>query len=163
MLSLSFPGGPIISKMAEQGNPTAISLTAPMLHSKDDDFSFSGLKTEVLYYIRDHKVQKGSQTMKDLCAAFQSTVVKVLVKKTLKVAKEYDAQSVLLAGGVAANKLLRETLEKEIEDQLADVVFKTPDFEYCTDNAATIGAAALLAGKPAKSVFEVHADPNWEL
>lgn len=139
LLELPYPGGPEIEKNARGGNASAIAFPRPMIHDKNYDFSFSGLKTAVLYYVRDHK----NADPADVAASFQQAAVDVLVAKTIRAAKEYGARSVLLSGGVAANKLLRKTLEKE--SKKIDCAFFVPDFKYNQDNAAMIAAAGYMA------------------
>lgn len=163
MLELPYPGGPSVSRMAEHGNVGAIQFTSPMLKKDNFDFSFSGLKTEVLYYVQKHKVKAGSQACRDVCSAFQAAAVAVLVDKTIRAAKKFQVPSLLLAGGVAANRRLREHLAARAKEELPETTLFLPDLRYCTDNAAMIGAAALLTVTPAKSIFEVAANPNWEL
>src|SRR5258708_7213874 len=106
LLDLPYPGGPEIEKIAKHGDPAAIVFPRPMLHDKSYDFSFSGLKTSVLYYLRDHK--KANKA--DVAASFQQAAFDVLVTKTIRAARESDARSVMLSGGVAANRGLRARL-----------------------------------------------------
>lgn len=152
ILGLQYPGGPEISKYAKAGDPTNISLPSPMIDSKNFDFSFSGLKTAVLYYHRDNP----DTPLPDMCAAIENAIVDVLVKKTQKAVQHYNVQSVLVGGGVAANPLLRERLQQ------LDVPLYIPTPEYCTDNAAMIAAACQFHSEPAE-LFSFKADPNWEL
>lgn len=166
MLELGYPGGPIIAKEA-RGNKKISSqlllsqkltpyiprsssntfLPRPLLHSKDYNFSFSGLKTAVLYLVEKLKKQDISiKTMRPFIAKeFQDAVVDVLVAKTIRAAKEYNAKTVILGGGVAANNLLRETLAKEIKKQLPASSFRLPAIQFTGDNAAMIAAAAYLS------------------
>ena len=109
ILELPYPGGPEIEKNARKGNPEAVKFPRPMLHDKNYDFSFSGLKTAVLYYVRDHANARKSE----VAASFQQAVVDVLVAKTLRAANQFGAKSVLLSGGVAANQLLRRNMKQE--------------------------------------------------
>lgn len=156
ILGLQYPGGPEISKYAKGGDPTnyskGISLPSPMIDSKNFDFSFSGLKTAVLYYHRDNP----DTPLPDMCAAIENAIVGVLVKKTQKAVQQYAVKSVLVGGGVAANPLLRERLQQ------LDVPLYIPAPEYCTDNAAMIAAACQFYSEPAE-LFLFKADPNWEL
>ncbi len=138
MLDLPYPGGPEIQKFAAKGNPNAIKFPRPMLDKKNYEFSFSGLKTSVLYYLRDNP--KANRA--DVAASFQQAVIDVLVKKTMRAAEEFNAKSVLLCGGVSANKPLQESLK--VESQKLKINFIVPDFEFNTDNAAMIGAAAYI-------------------
>ncbi len=138
MLNLPYPGGPEIQKLAAKGNPKAIRFPRPMLNKPGYEFSFSGLKTSVLYYLRDNPNAK----KEDVAASFQQAAIDVLVKKTIRAAQEYKAKSVLLCGGVSANALLRKELK--VESEKLKVNFVVPDFEFNTDNAAMIGAAAYI-------------------
>lgn len=160
MLNLPYPGGPEVSKLAADGNPEAINFPRPMINNKDYNFSFSGLKTSVLYYLRDNpNVNKA-----DLCASFQQAAVEVLVTKTMRAVKEFGAKSVSLSGGVAANKHLRETLANTLKTH--GRAFYVPDFKLCTDNAEMIGLAAAFklhnGFKPVK-YNKIEADPNLSL
>jgi len=138
LLGLPYPGGPEIEKLAKNGNLKAINFPRPMLKDVNYDFSFSGLKTAVLYYLRDNpKAFKA-----DVAANFQQAVIDVLVGKTMRAAEQYKARSVLLCGGVSANRTLRESLRSKVEGFGSK--FFVPDFEYNTDNAAMIAAAAYI-------------------
>jgi N6-L-threonylcarbamoyladenine synthase len=144
MLKLPYPGGPEISKLALKGDPTAIDFPRPMLKDKGYEFSFSGIKTSVLYYLRDNPLTAKSSKLKaDLAASFQQAVIDVLVKKTMRAAKEFGAQTVFVCGGVAANKELRRQLSADCEKW--GIAFMAPANEYNTDNAAMIAPAAYLA------------------
>lgn len=167
ILGLEYPGGPAIARHAEHGNPQAISLPIPMLHSHDYRFSFSGLKTAVLYCARDHTKQKTySDTFRDdVCASFQNSVVTVLVKKTCAAAQRYSVKSVLMGGGVAANRALRESLAVATQQLPNKPHFYVAPLEYCTDNAAMIALAGFFQAKRKKFVspLSCDADPAWEL
>ncbi len=139
LLELPYPGGPEIEKIARKGDARAIDFPRPMMRDKNYDFSFSGLKTAVLYYLRSHKNADGA----DVAASFQQAAVDVLAAKTIRAAKEYGARSVLLSGGVASNKLLRKTLKKESER--IGCAFFVPDAAYNQDNAAMIATAGFMA------------------
>lgn len=153
ILGLQYPGGPEISKHGEKGKAT-IDFPRPMLDSDNYEFSFSGLKTAVLYYKRDNpKLNLGNA-----CASIEKAIVDVLIKKTKKAVEEYKIKTVMLAGGVSANKRLRRGFKK---------IFKTkntliPDLAHCTDQAAMVGAAA-ASKKKAADLFKISVDPNWEL
>ena len=139
MLELPYPGGPEIEKLAKLGDKTAVDFPRPMLHSPDFDFSFSGLKTAVLYYLYAHKkINKA-----DICASFQSAAFGTLIKKSLRAAAQFKAQSVLLSGGVASNKSLRALFKKET--QKANLNFFAPSLKLNTDNTAMISAAAYIS------------------
>ena len=139
LLDLPYPGGPEIEKLALKGSGGAIAFPRPMLHEKNYDFSFSGLKTAVLYYFRDHNDAKKT----DLAASFQAAAIDVLAAKTVRAAKEFRARSIILCGGVAANKALRARLNRESKQLGA--AFLVPEFKYNLDNAAMIGAAGYMA------------------
>lgn len=143
MMGEPYPGGPIIDKMAQKGNAQAFDFPRPMLHKDNFDFSFSGLKTAVKYAIRDlGGVEALTDSQKqDIAASFQKAVVDVLVKKTIKAAKAYSANSVLLAGGVGANSELRSFLESSVKTQLPSARSVLIDRRFSTDNAAMIAVA----------------------
>lgn len=156
MLHLPYPGGPEIQKIALKGDAKAVAFPRPMLHAKNFDFSFSGLKTSVLYYLRDHTKAKST----DVAAAFQAAAVEVLIKKTIRAAVEKNAKSVILSGGVAANRLLRETLETECRER--KLKFFAPPMNFNTDNAMMIGAAAYINILQKKS-YPLTANGNLSL
>ena len=138
MLNLPYPGGPEIQKLAAKGNPNAIKFPRPMLNKVNYEFSFSGLKTSVLYYLRDNPNVK----KEDVAASFQQAVIDVLTKKTMRAAEEYKAKTILLCGGVSANRPLQESLRATAYVLRAN--FVVPGFEFNTDNAAMIAAAAYI-------------------
>lgn len=140
LLNLGYPGGPVISKTAESGDPDKYPLPRPMTNSKNFNFSYSGLKTAVLYLIRDLKIKTLSPKLKsDIAASFQKAAIDVLIQKTRKAAIHYKVKSIFLSGGVSANKLLRSKLEKMASQY--DLNYSQPTIEYTTDNAAMIAAA----------------------
>jgi len=145
LLNLGYPGGPVVSKWALNGNPKAFNFARPMLHSKDYNFSFSGLKTSVLYTVKKlPSLKANSAKLKaDICASFQQAVVDVLVHKTIKAALDFNAQTVMLSGGVAANQLLRDTCKLKAESSRLN--FNMPQIKNCTDNGAMIAAAGYFA------------------
>lgn len=154
MMSLGYPGGPIVSKMAEKGNPKKFQFPRPMLNQKNYNFSFSGLKTAVLYLIKDLR-NLNEKIKADICASFQQAVIDVLVQKTIKAAKEYKVKSILLSGGVSANKLLRKTLQKETKK--LKLLYSQPDLQYTGDNAAMTAAVGYYKFK-----YKKHKMPNFE-
>jgi N6-L-threonylcarbamoyladenine synthase len=164
ILGLPYPGGPEIQKIATKGNPKAIAFPRPMLKDKNYEFSFSGLKTAVLYYLRDNP--KSSKA--NIAASFQQAVVDVLVGKTVRAAEEYGAKSVLLSGGVAANVALRKALAdscgriRVAGAKGGGALFVCPDFEFNTDNAAMIAAAAYIQHLRKKHL-PLRADSNLNL
>lgn len=141
VLDLPYPGGPAISKLADNAPPRKdedISFPRPMLHSGDYDFSFSGIKTSVLYAAK--KLETLSEATKHIFAReFQDAVIDVLLKKTIAAAKEYGVRSIVLGGGVSANEALREAFTKEVAEALSDISLHLPDKAATTDNAAMIG------------------------
>lgn len=142
-MALGYPGGPLIDRLAAQGNPAAIDFPRAYLdHENRFDFSFSGLKSAVINYLH-HARQKGeAPAPADLAASFQEALVGVLVDKTVAAAREHSAACVLLAGGVAANSRLRALLREELRQALPGVPLYFPPPVLCTDNAAMIAAAA---------------------
>ena len=158
LLGLPYPGGPEIQKIAESGNARSVDFPRPMLNQKNFDFSFSGLKTSVLYYLRDKKLT--SKLRADVAASFQMAAVETLVEKTIKAAWVYGAKSIFLAGGVAANKLLRETLAKRAKKE--GLEFYMPEFKYSTDNAAMIAVAAYMNHEKGKR-YQIKAQANLNL
>jgi N6-L-threonylcarbamoyladenine synthase len=143
MLGLPYPGGPELEKLASRGK-ASIDFPRPMINSKNYDFSFSGLKTSVLYYLRDLPAgrQVTSKTKADVAASFQEAAIDVLVSKTMRAAEEFDVKSITLSGGVAANKYLRKELEKASRKIKAG--FFAPPMKYNTDNAAIIAVAGYV-------------------
>jgi len=140
LLGLGYPGGPIISKLAEKGNPDHYPLPSPMIYLKNYNFSYSGLKTAVLYLLKDLNLKKiDNQTKADIAVSFQTAAFKVLLHKTIKAAKEYKVKSIFLSGGVSANKQLRIELEKAAKE--LKVNYSQPELEYTGDNAAMIALA----------------------
>ncbi len=162
LLGLGYPGGPLISKMADTfTGKNTIQLPRPMMDSKNYEFSFSGLKTALLYMIQKDKHYK--KRIPEYAHAFQEAVVDVLVSKTLRAAKQYKAKSVMLAGGVAANKRLRERLSEEVVKLQLD--FRMPEMKYTTDNAAMIASAGYFKFKAKKTTpwKKLKVNPNLEL
>jgi N6-L-threonylcarbamoyladenine synthase len=156
-LGLGYPGGPIIDRLAAEGDPDAVRFPRAMM---DDglDFSFSGVKTAVVNYVRRHPEVANA----DVAAGFQEAVVDVLVTKTIRAAGQVGARTVCLGGGVAANSLLRERFAAEAE--AAGLAHLIPDRALCTDNAAMIAAAAhyrLAADGP--TGLDAGADPSLRL
>ncbi len=155
MLGLGYPGGPEISKLAETvpvGKSLNEKLPRPMLHSKDYDFSFAGLKTAVLYYIKN--LHTLTPEIKALIAKdFEDAVTEVLIKKTLAAAKEYNVHEIILGGGVSANKKIRTAFRNMVAWNLPNVKLFIPDHALSTDNGLMIGVAGLLrSNKVEKSI-----------
>ena len=164
LLGLGYPGGPIVSKMALTGDGDKYDFPRPMMQANNFDFSFSGLKTAVLYQSKKENL-KWEPTVCDFCASFEKAAVEVLVRKTIRAAKKMKAKTVIMAGGVAANKKLRGVLEDTAKDNGFE--FLVPEFKMCTDNAAMIAIAAYYLSQKKKVKLDNYktakSDPNWEL
>ena len=140
ILNLPYPGGPLIDRYAKKGNPLMYSFGVPQI--KGLDYSFSGFKTSILYFVRDQIKQNPNfivENLNDICASVQHSIVNILLNKLKKAAKQYNCNQVAIAGGVSANSGLRNSL-LALQDNLGWEVF-IPKFEYCTDNAAMIAIA----------------------
>jgi N6-L-threonylcarbamoyladenine synthase len=138
LLGLGYPGGPAIQKIATEGDPAAISFPLAQITDGAPDFSFSGIKTAVSLFVRKNQ-PLSQQLVRDIAASFQATVVKMLVRKTIKAALRLGVRSLLLTGGVAANTPLREALTAEASERGWGL--SIPPISLCTDNAAMIAAA----------------------
>jgi N6-L-threonylcarbamoyladenine synthase len=164
LMGLPYPAGPEIDRLAERGNPAAFKFPRPLIHEANDDFSFSGLKTSVRYFLRDHpQLLENSQSVRDLCASVQTAIVETLVTKTLKAARRLGVGCVTASGGVTCNRALRQSLTEACER--AGLKLRLAERTLCTDNAAMIGILAerkLLAGKPTALVSE-DVLPGWAL
>ncbi|MBU2218898.1 tRNA (adenosine(37)-N6)-threonylcarbamoyltransferase complex transferase subunit TsaD [Patescibacteria group bacterium] len=145
MLKLPYPGGPQVAKLAEkfkfQDSSFKINLPRPMINSKDYDFSFSGLKTAVLYKLKELGIMNKDLRIA-ICHEFQQAVIDVLIAKTIRAAKEYKVKSIIAGGGVIANNELRKQLNETIEKNIPNTKFLIPDTKFTTDNAAMISVAA---------------------
>ena len=141
VLGLSYPGGPLVDKFAHEGKDT-YDLPYP-LDDKSYNFSFSGIKSAVINLVHNEKQRGNEINVKNLCTTFQNRVVTILTKKTMRALKEYNINNLIVAGGVSANKGLREKLTEECQKENVHLSF--PRMSYCTDNAAMIGAAAYFA------------------
>lgn len=162
-IGLPYPGGPHIDRLAHEGEPT-LDLPRAWLEKDSFDFSFSGLKSAVINTLHNAK-QRGEEIKpEDLAASFQESVIEVLVGKTLKAAEKYNVKQVLLAGGVAANRGLREELQKTFEPFDKQLELIIPPLPLCTDNAAMIGAAASELYKSGKrAAMDLNANPGLML
>ncbi|MDD4048059.1 MAG: tRNA (adenosine(37)-N6)-threonylcarbamoyltransferase complex transferase subunit TsaD [Clostridia bacterium] len=139
-MGLDYPGGPLVDVLSHEGDGKAVKLPRSWMGKDSCDFSFSGLKTSVLNYL-NKAAQKGEKVNKaDLAASFQESVVEVLVEKTIKAVKKRGLKTVLMAGGVSANSLLRERMKGRCQEEQINLYY--PPLEYCTDNAAMISKAA---------------------
>lgn len=178
LLGLGYPGGPAIAVEAAKNNKqrtmNSINLPRPMIDQKNYDFSFSGLKTAVLYTIKNNEQRTAnSKFVREVCAEAQQAIIDVLINKTLRAAKEYKAKTIVLAGGVAANKELRKQLAMNIEQRTMNSKFLIPDLKLCTDNAAMIAMTGYFktclptgrykSSKPNTSWKNIKANANLRL
>ncbi|HKK54159.1 MAG TPA: tRNA (adenosine(37)-N6)-threonylcarbamoyltransferase complex transferase subunit TsaD [Patescibacteria group bacterium] len=164
MMSLGYPGGPIISKKAQEfekskKKQSLKDFPRPMKYSDNLDFSFSGLKTSLLYRLKKDKNWKNN--INEYCYLYQEAIVDVLVTKTIKAAKKHLAKSVLLSGGVSANIKLREELTKKAQDKHLQVFIS--DLQYTTDNAAMIAAASVFNKKIKDKASLTKLKNSWKV
>ena len=182
ILELGYPGGPAIAAKAAEfpiplpdfvcersrrraGNfQFPIKLPRPMIFQKNYDFSFSGLKTAVLYEIRK-KGRKSKKFVQLMAAEIQQAIIDVLIHKTLKAAKDYQVKTIILGGGVAANQELRKQFLQRIKKEKLSLKFQVPDFKLCTDNAAMIGITGyfLWLKNKSKNLENIKADANLRM
>lgn len=155
MLGYPYPGGPKISKLAETGNSKAFNLPRPLASSNDFDFSFSGLKTAFSNLLS--QLPEADNQIPDLCASVEQALIDSLVKKTVRAAKTYQVEQIIVAGGVAANKKLVSTLRQSFDG----LVFVPPPI-LCTDNAAMIASAAFFVNQEVE-ILTLQANPNLSL
>jgi len=162
LLGLGYPGGPIIDKLAKQGNRKAIAFPRAMMRQQDarHDFSFSGLKTAVARYVEAAEKEGREYSVEDVCASFQEAVCDVLTKKAVRAAQDVGATTLLLGGGVAANSRLRELAAARATS--AGITLHVPPIKLCTDNGVMIGAAAayLIAAGVNPSGYACPTDPS---
>ncbi|HOK35137.1 MAG TPA: tRNA (adenosine(37)-N6)-threonylcarbamoyltransferase complex transferase subunit TsaD [Candidatus Pacearchaeota archaeon] len=179
ILGLGYPGGPSIAQQAEQWkvkilNPkfqinskSKINLPRPMINQKNYDFSFSGLKTAVLYEFKNRNLELGKQKnyIQEICYEVQQAVIDVLISKTIRAAREYKVKTIMLGGGVAANKELRKQFNLQLKINNLQINFFVPPSKFCTDNAAMVGVAGYfgwLEGKQ-KSPKKLEANANLQI
>jgi N6-L-threonylcarbamoyladenine synthase len=143
VLGLNYPSGKEIDELAHKGNDV-YHFPRAMMKEDNYDFSFSGLKSSFINLVHNAEQRNEKLKIEDLAASFQASVIEVLVSKTIRAAKEYDIKQLILAGGVAANKGLRNALTQAVSTELTDVELVVPPFKLCGDNAAMIGAAAFI-------------------
>jgi len=159
LLGLGYPGGPALAALAKEGNDSAYALPRPMLNRPGLDFSFSGLKTAVMLEVKKAIAAGGLESRRaDLAASFQRAAVDTLISRALKAAKQEGLERIVIAGGVGANKLLREEMASRFEGK----VFY-PRLEFCTDNGAMIAVAGALRLADAASAAEIRAQARWSL
>ena len=161
-IGLGYPGGPKIDAAAREGDPFAIDFPRGKVRDSEYDFSFSGVKSSVLNYINSCKMQDIEVNVNDVAASFQRSVVEVLTEHAMKAVDERGLHKFTLAGGVASNTALRESLKKACDERNVD--FCVPSPVFCTDNAAMIGAAAYyeyISG--VRDGLDLNAVPNLML
>ncbi len=164
LMGLAYPAGPVIDKLAEQGDPRAFEFPRPMINEAGADFSFSGLKTSVRYRLRDNPgLLESKQSICDLCASVQAAIVDVLVVKTVRMASKLGVRVVAASGGVSCNSALRTRLREACARKGMEL--RLADRSLCTDNAAMIAVVAERKLRSNKPVTPVDADirPGWSL
>ncbi len=171
MMNLGYPGGPIVSKYAVEfinsfkggEAKTDLVLPRPMINSANSNFSFSGLKTALLYQLQKDKNWK--KRIPEYCFAYQEAIIDILISKTIKAAKKLNVKTIMLSGGVSANQELRDSLAKAIKEKLPQVNFLVPARIYTTDNATMIAAAAVFKMKKQKLTpyNKLRVDPSLQL
>ena len=164
LMGLSYPAGPQIDLLAQQGNPDAYDFPRPLIHEPNDDFSFSGLKTSVRYFLRDNPtLLEDPKKVRDLCASVQAAIVDVLVTKTVRAAKRNGVRCVTASGGVTCNQGLRLALERACQQN--GFRLRLAAGNLCTDNAAMIGILAerKLGQGGCLPVLDAEAEPGWAL
>lgn len=164
LMGLAYPGGPEVDRLAAKGNPKAFQFPRPMLKDANDDFSFSGLKTSVRYFLEKNPgLLDEAQSIRDLCASIQAAIVDVLVKKTMRAVNRLGFDTVTAAGGVTCNSGLRDSLQAACDQQGIRLQLAQP--ELCTDNAGMVGLLGALyfdAGM-AQKVNDDDIRPGWTL
>lgn len=164
LIGLPYPGGPELDRLAAEGNPAAHRFPRPMLHEANDDFSFSGLKTAVRYFLRDNpEVLSQGQALRDLCASVQAAIVDVLVAKTVKTARRLNVRCVTASGGVTCNRGLRQSLMAACSTN--GLTLRLAERGLCTDNAGMVGILAerKLAAGAEVTDWNAEATPGWQL
>jgi N6-L-threonylcarbamoyladenine synthase len=164
LIGLPYPAGPEIDQLAEHGNPKAFDFPRPMINDRGDDFSFSGLKTSVRYFVRDNPaLLESKKGLADLCASVQAAIVEVLVKKTVKAANRLGLACVTASGGVTCNRALRRELAAACAKN--GLKLRLAEKKLCTDNAAMVGILAerKLTQGPQNEATDEEILPNWPL
>lgn len=143
MLGLSYPGGPALDRLAQSGDPSVVRFPRPYLNRGGFNFSFSGLKTSLLYYLRDHQSRQASPSPSHVAAGYQEAIVDVLVEKSFRAVRRYGVSGLAVVGGVSANSRLRAALHARAEKE--GIRLALPRMQFCTDNAAMVAAAGWWA------------------
>lgn len=168
ILNLAYPGGPIVSKEASQhkkSNALETHLPRPMINSNNFDFSFSGLKTAVLYLVKKNEAKlKDKKFVQAVCHEFQQAVIDVLIAKTLRATKKFKPKTVMIAGGVSANTELREQLASALKKDFPEIKFCLPEINYSIDNAVMIALAGFFRWSENQSSanFQEELKTNWK-
>lgn len=164
LLNLPYPGGPIISKLAQKGDAKIFNLPRPMIDTDDFDFSFSGLKTAVFRMISEKRYKSYPQDLAkvNLAASIEQAIVDVLVKKTISAAQKYNIDQVIVSGGVAANTKLKKQLQHNCQLSIVNCQLFIPPPHLCTDNAAMVAAAAFYYPNPVNPL-KLQVNPNLSL
>jgi N6-L-threonylcarbamoyladenine synthase len=164
LLGLPYPGGPVLDRLAAEGDPTTHAFPRPRITDPDDDFSFSGLKTSVRYWLERHPaIADDPRSLRNLCASIQAAIVEVLAVKAVRAAKRLGVGGVTASGGVTCNSGLRRELATRCERHR--LWLRIADPSLCTDNAAMVavlGERLLLSGA-APDTFEAETRPSWPL
>jgi len=169
ILGLGYPGGPAIAAAAAQfpisNFQFPIKLPRPMIYQKNYDFSFSGLKTAVLYNFKSEpeRIRKSKKYIQAMCAEAQQAIIDVLIKKTIQAAEDYNAKTIILGGGVAANEELRKQFKEKIEKELPKTKYLIPDTKFCTDNAAMIAVTGYFNRQKKRSWKKIKANANLKI
>jgi N6-L-threonylcarbamoyladenine synthase len=164
LLGLPYPGGPVLDRLAEEGRPDAFDFPRPLLHERNDDFSFSGLKTSVRYFLEKRPgLADDPAALRDVCASVRAAIVETLVAKTVRAARRLGVRCVTASGGVTCNTALRRELQSACED--ARIRLRLAPRSLCTDNAAMVGilAARKLAAGTGSDPLDLEPDPGWGL
>ncbi|MDI6800263.1 MAG: tRNA (adenosine(37)-N6)-threonylcarbamoyltransferase complex transferase subunit TsaD [Actinomycetota bacterium] len=159
-MELGYPGGPIIDRLAKEGDPTAIDFPRAMMKSKNYDFSLSGLKTAVINYVRGERAKGHKINLNDLAASFQAAIIDVQIDKSIRAAKEKNVKSLVLAGGVSANRTLRERMGQAAAKEGIKAYHSS--LALCTDNAAMVAKAAYQMILKDPSLLDVSAGRNMD-
>lgn len=169
VLNLGYPGGPAIAteaaKFKKTKNKQQVRLPRPMIKSKDYNFSFSGLKTAVIYEFKKQppRIRKNKAYVREFCAEIQQAVIDVLIYKTVKAIRNYRVKTIILGGGVTANKELRKQLKKKIKKDFPDLEIYFPNFEFCTDNAAMTAITSFFRRKEKKDWRKIKAKADLRI
>lgn len=165
ILGLTYPGGPLIAKLAEKGEAGKINLPRPMINTPDYDFSFSGLKTAVLYHHQKQSktIQKDKQYITDMATEVQQAIIDVLLKKTIKAAKDFNVKTIILGGGVSANHELKTQLFIKIKEELPETELLFPQIDHSTDNGLMTAIAGYFHKNKKTAWQKLQADANLRI